>query len=362
MLSATSLPHGAARTSAQRVAVTLAVLAVLFVGTRLPAPGLDPQALSGQQFDGWSGSGQRLSVLALGVMPWFNALIVGELAWLFIPAVRRWRSANGSAYERSVMILTVIFAAVQAYGVAVALDQFDGLVLLPGDGFVWPAAITLFAASMLAMLMANLITREGIGSGFWVVFLAQSFFGLPAAAAFLFAGVGTGAYSAGTLLVIPLLTIAAAVLVVTLLRQRTEVGLQDHSAVVWPPLLGPLLAGWVFAFVSMRVMSADGTSTFVQAGHPMYAAIIAGLIVLVSWRYGALAGVAPLGLKSGVPLAGIAVLPDLAFASLGRPPFISGSTLIIAVTVLFSFVQVWQTAEATDAGPGARGGPDTQSL
>lgn len=362
MPSATSLTHGSGRTSAQRVAVTLAVLAVLFIGTRLPVPGLDPQALSGQQFDAWSGSGQRLSVLALGVMPWFNALIVGELVWLFIPAVRRWRSDNGAAYERSVMFLAVIFAAVQAYGVAVALDQFDGLVLLPGDGFVWPAAITLFAASMLAMLMANLITREGIGSGFWLVFLSQSLFGLPATATFLLAGVRTGAYSAGTLLVTPLVTIAAAVLAVALLRQRTVLGLKDHSAVVWPPLLGAVLAGWVLAFVSMRVVSADGTSTFVQAGHPVFEAIIAGLIVLLSWRYGALAGYASLGFKSGVLLAGIAVLPDLAFASLGLPPFISGSTLIIAVTVLFSFMQVWQTAEAADTGPGARGGPDTQSL
>jgi preprotein translocase subunit SecY len=118
----------------------------------------------------------------------------------------------------------------------------------------------------------------------------------------------------------------------------------------------------VFAFISMRVVSADGTSTFVQVGHPLFEAIIACLIVFVSWRYGALAGFASLGLKSGVLLAGIAVLPDLAFASLGLPPFISGSTLIIMVTVLFSFVQVWQTAETTDMGPGARGGPDTQSL
>jgi len=152
------------------------------------------------------------------------------------------------------------------------------------------------------------------------------------------------------------------VLAVALLRQRTVLGLKDHSAVVWPPLLGAVLAGWVLAFVSMRVVSADGTSTFVQAGHPVFEAIIAGLIVLVSWRYGALAGYASLGFKSGVLLAGIAVLPDLAFASLGLPPFISGSTLIIAVTVLFSFMQVWQTAEAADTGPGARGGPDTQSL
>jgi preprotein translocase subunit SecY len=303
-----------------------------------------------------------MSVLALGVMPWFNALIVGELAWLLIPAVRRWRSANGSAYERGVVILAVIFAAVQAYGVAVAFDQFNGLVLLPGDGFVWPAAITLFAASMLAMLMAQIITREGIGSGFWVLFLSQSLIGLPAAAGYLFAGIGTGAYSAGTLLVVPLLTIAAAVLVVTLLRQRTELGLKDHSAVVWPPLLGAVLAGWVFAFVSMRVVSEDGLSTYVQAGHVIYEAIIAGMIVLVAWRYGALAGFASLGLKTGVVLAGVAVVPDLVLPALGLPPLIGGSTLIIAVTVLFSFAQVWQTAGNPGMPPGEHNRPDTKTL
>jgi preprotein translocase subunit SecY len=123
MPSATSLPDVTARASSQRILVTLAVLAVLYFGTRLPVPGLDQQALAGQGVDFWSPGAQRFSVLALGVMPWFNALICGELLWLLFPGVRRWRALNGGGYDRMVLMLTILFAALQAYGVAVSFGR-----------------------------------------------------------------------------------------------------------------------------------------------------------------------------------------------------------------------------------------------
>jgi preprotein translocase subunit SecY len=296
--------------------------------------------------------------LALGVMPWFNALMCGELLWLLLAPVRRWRARDSGGFDRMVLLLTIFFAALQSYGLAIAFDQIDGLVPVTGDVFIWPAAVTLFAASMLTVLMANLISREGIGSGFWVVFLAQTLFGLPGVVASVFAGVRSGDYAAGSVLAGVLAMVAAVALTVAVLRQRTDAGLTDHAGLVWPALLGTVLAGWIFTYVSMRVVSDDGVSTFVQAGHPVHEVIIAVMIVLAAWRYGAVAGFASLGFKTGVMLAMIAVvLPPL-----GLPPFISGSDVIIAVTVLFSFAQVWQTAGKPGMPPGVHNRPDAKTL
>lgn len=362
MQSATSLPDVTARANGRRILVTVGVLAVLYLGTRLPVPGLDPQALAAQGVDAWGGGAQRFSVLALGVMPWFNALICGELLWLLLARVRRWPARDGGGFDRMVLLLTIFFAALQAYGLAIAFDQFDGLLSVAGDVFIWPAAVTLFAASMLTVLMANLISRDGIGSGFWVVFLAPTLFALPGVVANVFAGVRNGDYAAGSVLAAALAMLAAVALTVAVLRQRTDAGLTDHSGVVWPALLGTVLAGWIFTYVSLRVVSEDGVSTVVQAGHPLHEAIIAAMIVLVAWRYGAVAGIASLGVKTGVMLALIAVVPNVVLPSLGLPPLISGSDLIIAVTVLFSFAQVWQTAGKPGLQPGTQDRPDTQSL
>lgn len=357
-----STGDGTAARAGVRIAVTVGVLAIYFLGGRVPLPGLDLVAVEASSRPFWGGAGERFGVLSLGVMPWLNALILGEVLWLLFDGVRRWRATHDRQYQRVLLIVTILFAAMQAYGVAIALDQVQGLVLEPGDGFIWPAALTLFAGSTVAIGLATVISREGIGSGFWVIFLAPLLFNVPGTIGAVWAGLGRGEYTAATVLVVPLLAIAAAGLVAAVLRQRTEAGLVDQSGVVWPPLLGAVLAGWLFAVVSMRFVSDDGSSSIVQPGHFLYDGLLAGLIVLVCWRYAHIAGFGPLGLKTGVVVAGVAVLPDLILASLGLPPLLNGSAIIIAVTVLFSFAQVWQTAEAPGSVPGARGGPDIQSL
>ena len=169
-------------------------LIVYRIGTFIPVPGIDPEALKrlfqDQQgtilsmFNMFSGGAlERLSILALGVMPYISASIIVQMMAVVVPTLQALRK-EGEAGRRKLTqytrMGTVGLAIFQAAGAAVAF-QNQGVVINPGVQFVFIATLTLTAGTMFLMWLGEQITERGLGNGISMIILAGIVAGLPAA-------------------------------------------------------------------------------------------------------------------------------------------------------------------------------------
>jgi len=169
-------------------------LIVYRIGTFIPVPGIDPVALArffqDQQgtilsmFNMFSGGAlQRLSIMALGVMPYISASIIVQMMAVVVPQLQALRK-EGEAGRRKLTNYTrwgtVGLAVFQGAGAAVAF-QNQGVVINPGFQFVFLATATLTAGTMFLMWLGEQITERGLGNGISMIILAGIVAGLPAA-------------------------------------------------------------------------------------------------------------------------------------------------------------------------------------
>ena len=178
----------------QRLFFLVGALVVYRVGTFIPVPGIDPFAL-GQFFEQQSGtilsmfnmfSGgalERMSIFALGIMPYISASIIMQLAVHVIPTLGQLRK-EGEAGRRKITQYTrygtVLLCTFQSIAATSAL-QNQGVVLNPGIGFVFSASATLVTGTVFLMWLGEQITERGIGNGISMIILASIVSGLPAA-------------------------------------------------------------------------------------------------------------------------------------------------------------------------------------
>ena len=169
-------------------------LVVYRIGTFIPVPGIDPVALARffqeqqgtilSMFNMFSGGAlQRLSILALGVMPYISASIIVQMMAVVVPQLQALRKEGESGRRKLTQYTrygTVGLAMFQAAGAAVAF-QNQGVVIAPGPQFVFLATITLTAGTMFLMWLGEQITERGIGNGISMIILAGIVAGLPAA-------------------------------------------------------------------------------------------------------------------------------------------------------------------------------------
>jgi preprotein translocase subunit SecY len=169
-------------------------LIVYRIGTFIPVPGIDPDALARffqeqqgtilSMFNMFSGGAlERLSILALGVMPYISASIIVQMMAVVVPQLQALRK-EGEAGRRKLTQYTrygtVGLAAFQGAGAAVAF-QNQGVVIAPGLQFVFVATMTLTAGTMFLMWLGEQITERGLGNGISMIILAGIVAGLPAA-------------------------------------------------------------------------------------------------------------------------------------------------------------------------------------
>ena len=184
----------------QRLLFLLGALVVFRVGTHIPVPGINAVALaalfqraSGSiigMFNMFSGGAlQRLSVFALGIMPYISASIVIQILTPVIPKLDELRKDGGEAGRRKLTQYTrygtVLLAAFQGLGISIALEhQTAGgvpVVMAPGIGFELFTMITLVAGTMFLMWLGEQITERGIGNGISMIIFAGIVAGLPQA-------------------------------------------------------------------------------------------------------------------------------------------------------------------------------------
>jgi preprotein translocase subunit SecY len=178
----------------QRLFFLLGALVVYRIGTFIPAPGIDPIALArffqAQQgtildiFNMFSGGAlERLSIFALGVMPYISASIIIQMMAVVVPSLAAIKKEGESGRRKLTQYTrygTVLLAAVQGASAAYAF-QNQGVVIAPGPQFVFTATVTLVAGTMFLMWLGEQITERGLGNGISMIILSGIVAGLPAA-------------------------------------------------------------------------------------------------------------------------------------------------------------------------------------
>ena len=175
----------------RRILVTFLFLAIYRVGVHIPTPGINGDALAsffaqarGTLFsliDMFSGGAlERLSVFALGIMPYISASIILQLLTVVIPYLDRLHKEGEMGRKKIVQYTrygTVVLSIIQGFGIAVGLENMRGaagemIVLVPGWSFRILTVVTLTAGTAFIMWLGEQITERGIGNGISLIIFA----------------------------------------------------------------------------------------------------------------------------------------------------------------------------------------------
>ena len=240
----------------KRVLFTLAMLAVYRLGSHIPTPGVNVTALE-NFFNQQSGSSlalvdlfsggnlRRLTVFALGIMPYITASIIFQLLTVVYEPLARMQK-EGEIGRRKITqwtrYLTVVLGIVQSAAIAIALKSSSGnLVLNPGFGFIIMTILTLTTGTAFIMWLGEQITERGIGNGMSLLIFSGIVVGLPRAVAELIDVVRTEKFGAFTIPAVVLLVvgmIAIVAFIVFVERSERRIPVQYAKRIVGRRLMG----------------------------------------------------------------------------------------------------------------------------
>lgn len=226
----------------QRLVFVLLALIVYRIGTYIPVPGVNPAAMA-QFFDQNNGtilgvfnmfSGgalERLSVFALGIMPYISASIIMQLMATVVPALEQIKKEGESGRRKITQYTrygTVVLALFQSFGVAIALGGTDAgngqtIALNPGVGFTITTVVTLVTGTLFLMWLGEQITERGIGNGISLIIFAGIVAGLPAAIGGTLELVNTGELHSLFVIALLLLVLAVTALVIFVERGQRRI-------------------------------------------------------------------------------------------------------------------------------------------
>ena len=184
-----------------RIMFVLGAMVVFRLGTHVPVPGVDPAAVAAlfeqtrgsiiDIFNVFSGGAlSRLSIFALGVMPYISASIIMQMMTAVIPTLEQLKK-EGEAGRRKITEYTrygtVLLATFQGLGIAIAIEgQVAGgsaVVLTPGIGFKLTTVASMVTGTMFLVWLGEQTTERGIGNGISLLIFASIVAGLPSAVA-----------------------------------------------------------------------------------------------------------------------------------------------------------------------------------
>jgi preprotein translocase subunit SecY len=238
----------------KRVLFTLALLAVYRLGGHIPTPGINAIRLEQffQQNQGTvfgfidlfsGGMFRRLTIFALGIMPYITASIILQLLTVVIPTLERLQK-EGELGRRKITqwtrYLTIGLSAMQSFGIATALMNSEGgFVLNPGIGFILMTMLTLTTGTTFIMWLGEQISERGIGNGMSLIIFTGIVVGLPSAIAEIYTNVFvTRQWSALQLILILLVMLAVVAFIVLVERGERRIPVQYAKRVVGRRLMG----------------------------------------------------------------------------------------------------------------------------
>ena len=241
----------------RRVLVTLGLLAAYRLGAHVPTPGIDGGALA-EFFDQMQGtllgmvdlfSGgnlRRLTVFALGIMPYISASIILQLLTVVIPALER-LAKEGEAGKKKITQYTrygtIVLSLVQSFGIAVGLESMrsgSGAVLVPdpGWGFRLLTMLTLTTGTALIMWLGEQISEKGIGNGISLIIFAGIVVRLPSAIVSSYTLLATGELKLFVLLGLLIMMVAVTAAVIVMQEGQRKIPVQYAKRVVGRRMYG----------------------------------------------------------------------------------------------------------------------------
>jgi preprotein translocase subunit SecY len=229
----------------KRLWFTLGALIIFRLLSFVPLPGIDPTRLAAlfeqtrggvlDFFNMFSGGGlERMSLIALGVMPYITASIVMQLATTMSPTLAQLKK-EGEAGRKKINQYTrygtVFLCAIQGYFMAVGLESAGGAsggsaVMDPGMMFRITVVISLVGGTMLLMWLGEQITSRGIGNGISLIIMAGIVAQLPTSLAQLFEGGRTGSLDPFVIMVIVALALGLVLFICFMERAQRRVLIQ----------------------------------------------------------------------------------------------------------------------------------------
>jgi preprotein translocase subunit SecY len=391
-----------------RLWFVLAALVVYRLGAHIPVPGIDPEALKrfyDQHSDGFlgmlnmfsGGSFSKLSIFALGIMPYISASIIMQLVSVVNPKMEQLKK-EGEAGRRTITKYTrygtVLLATLQGFFMVYGLEG-QSVALDPGMAFRLTAITTLVGGTMFLMWLGEQITERGIGNGISIIIFAGIVAGLPNAITSTLELARTDALSIPLVIFILAAVILVTALVVFVERgqrkitvnyakrqvgnkvyggQTTHLPLKLNMAGVIPPIFASSIL--LFPATLAGMSATDGwswlkdISNAMSPGQPIYILFFASAIVFFCFFYTALVfnpketaenlkksgafvpGIRPgeqtakyidkimgrLTLVGAVYITLVCLLPEFLRLQLNTPFYFGGTSLLIIVVVTMDFM------------------------
>jgi len=313
-----------------RLFFTLGLLAVYRLGAHIPTPGINTAVLeeifkqsAGSVlgiFDLFSGGNfRRLTIFALGIMPYITASIILQLMTVVFPYLERLQK-EGELGRRKITqytrYLTIVLSIIQSSTIATTLQSqtFSGqsLVYHPGFGFIVLTILTLTTGSAFIMWLGEQISERGIGNGMSLIIFVGIVVGLPRAIFDLYEKAKTQAWGAFTPLAIILLIalmVAVVAFIVYVEGAQRRIPVQYAKRVVGRRMMGgqstylplrvnsggvipPIFASSLLAFPATAALMLGTRWPFVKAiadklkwGEPLYTVVYITMIILFAFFY-----------------------------------------------------------------------------
>lgn len=392
-----------------RLLFVLIAIVVYRIGAHIPVPGINPDRLAAlfdqnqgtilSLFNMFSGGAlERMSILALGIMPYISASIIMQLMTVVSPTLAQLKK-EGEAGRRKINQYTrygtVILATVQSFGMAVGLAN-QGIAFSADASFYFVAVVTLVAGAVFLMWLGEQVTERGIGNGISILIFAGIVAGLPSAIGQAFEAARQGDLNILALLAIAFMAVATVGFVVFMERgqrritinyakrqqgnrvfaaQSSHLPLKVNMAGVIPPifassiLLFPASMGqWFGQTEGMDWL--QNVALALGPGQPLYILLFSVAIIFFCYFYTAIVfnpkdvadnlkksgafipGIRPgeqsaryidtvlgrLTLFGALYIAAVSLMPQFLVVAANVPFYFGGTSLLIVVVVVMDFM------------------------
>ena len=398
----------------KRLLFTVGALLMFRLGCYIPIPGIDASAFA-NAFAGQSkgilgmfnmfggGAVERMAIFSLNIMPYISASIIVQLMATIYPPWEKLRKEGGEAGRKTLnqytRYLTVLLALVQSFGIAMGLQNTQGMVSSPGIFFVLSTVATLTGGTLFLMWLGEQITSRGVGNGSSLIIFAGIVSVLPRTIWQMLSQTRTGQMSPLVFLFLAALSVGVVLAIVFVERAqrrllvqypKRQVGnrmyggdssflpLKVNTAGVIPPIFASsllLLPTTVMGFLATANLPnwaawLPGAVGTLQHGQPAFIVLYAAMIIFFSFFYtsivfnpdetaenlrkygGFLPGIRPgkrtaeyidhvltrLTVIGAAYITAVCVLPELFAGASGGQRIFGGTSILIVVTVTMDTV------------------------
>jgi preprotein translocase subunit SecY len=395
----------------KRILFTMALLVVYRVGVHVPVPGIDSIALASffKQAEGTifgifnmfsGGAFQKLSVFALGIMPYISASIILQLLTVVIPHLEQLKKEGEQGRKKITQYTrygTVILSIIQGFGISVGLESMTSpggapVVMLPGWGFRLMTVITLTAGTAFIMWLGEQITERGVGNGISLIIFAGIVCRLPAASFNTGRLLSTGEMGIFAILILIVLMVAVVAFIIYVEQGQRRIPVQYAKRVVGRRMYGgqsthlplkintsgvipPIFASSIIMFPAtigsfVKIDWIQNITSTMRPGNVFYELLFVGFIFFFCYFYtavtfnpvdvadnmkkagGYIPGIRPgkrtadyidkvltrITLGGAIYVSAVCVLPSILITRFNVPFYFGGTALLIVVGVAIDTV------------------------